>query len=154
MEINIGLSENAREEVAKGLCALLADSYTLYLKTQNFHWNVTGPHFQALHALFETQYTDLATAIDEIAERIRALGFPAPGSYAEFAKLTNLEEASGAMNAEAMVRSLVLGQEKIIARVRDILPIAEKDNDAATVDLLTRRTETHEKNAWMLRSSL
>jgi len=154
MKINIGLAEDQRREIADGLATLLADSYTLYLKTHNFHWNVTGPHFQALHNLFETQYTELANAVDEIAERIRALGFPAPGSYAEFSKLTSIKEAVGVPKAVEMIKELLLGQESVIATIRAILPKVEADHDPATVDILTRRTETHEKNAWMLRSML
>ena len=125
-----------------------------YLKTHNFHWNVTGPSFNSLHLMFETQYNDLADAVDEIAERIRALGFRAPGSYKEFGELTTIEEAEGTPSAEEMIKQLVLGQEKIIATIRKIMPEVEADHDPATVDLLTRRSEIHEKNAWMLRSSL
>ncbi len=155
MQINIGIAENDRKEIADGLAKLLADSYTLYLKTHNFHWNVTGPMFQTLHLMFETQYTELALAVDLIAERIRALGFPAPGSYHEFAKLTSIkEEGDGVPNANEMIRRLVEGQEAVTRTARSIFPVVDKANDEPTADLLTQRMQIHEKNAWMLRSLL
>ncbi len=155
MQINIGIAENDRKEIADGLAKLLADSYTLYLKTHNFHWNVTGPMFQTLHVMFETQYTELALAVDLIAERIRALGFPAPGSYHEFAKLTSIkEEGDGVPNANEMIRRLVEGQEAVTRTARSLFPIVDKVSDEPTADLLTQRMQLHEKNAWMLRSLL
>lgn len=155
MQINIGIAENDRKEIAGGLAKLLADSYTLYLKTHNFHWNVTGPMFQTLHLMFETQYTELALAVDLIAERIRALGFPAPGSYLEFGQLSSIrEENDGVPNAEEMIRRLVEGQEAVTRTARSIFPIVDKSHDEPTADLLTQRMQIHEKNAWMLRSLL
>jgi len=154
MQVNIGIDSKDREAIASGLARLLADSYTLYLKTHNYHWNVEGPMFNTLHTLFEQQYTELATAVDEIAERIRALGVKAPGSYSEFAKLASIEEAKGSESAEDMLRELVLGQEAIVRTAREAFPVAEKSNDEPTADLLTQRMQTHEKNAWMLRSML
>lgn len=154
MNINIGLSQEQRKGIAEGLAKLLADSYTLYLKTHNFHWNVTGPMFQTLHLLFEQQYTELALAVDEIAERIRALDFPAPGSYAEFAKLTKVKEASTIPAANEMITQLVHDQELLTNTARELFSIVEKAQDQVTLDLLTRRMQTHEKNAWMLRSHL
>ncbi len=154
MKIDIGISEKHRTKVAEGLSRLLADSYTLYLKTHKFHWNVTGPMFQTLHLMFETQYTELATAVDSIAERIRALGFFAPGSYAEFAKLSSIKESEGLPKAEEMIRQLVEGQEAVVRTARSVFPAAEKAGDEATADLLTQRIQLHEKTAWMLRSLL
>lgn len=154
MKIDIGLSENDRKEIAQGLSRLLADSYTLYLKTHNFHWNVTGPHFAALHEMFEHQYTELADAVDEIAERIRSLGFKAPGSYKQFSTLTNIEESDGELGPDAMIEELVIGNECIIKTARETFPKVDAANDEATADLLTKRMETHEKTAWMLRSLL
>lgn len=154
MAINIGLSEAHRKQLAEGLAHLLADSYTLYLKTHNFHWNVVGPMFQALHILFENQYTELALAVDEIAERIRALGYPAPGSYQQFAKLTVIQEETGIPNAKEMIKQLIEGQEAVTRTARGIFPLVEEAKDQPTADLLTRRMEVHEKNAWMLRSLL
>ena len=154
MEINIGINQADRKEIADGLSRLLADSYTLYLKTHNFHWNVTGPMFNTLHTMFEGQYTELATAVDEIAERIRALGEPAPGSYAQFAELTVISEETGTPSAEDMIRQLVEGQEAIARTARSVFPAAEKAGDEPTADLLTQRIQLHEKNAWMLRSML
>lgn len=154
MKINIGITEKQRGEIAKGLSHLLADSYTLYLKTHNFHWNVTGPMFQALHTLFETQYTELALAVDQIAERIRALGVPAPGSYAQFAALSSIKEETGVPDAKAMIRQLVEGQEAVARTARKIFPVVDKASDEPTADLLTQRMQVHEKNAWMLRSLL
>jgi len=154
--INTGLAKKDREVITEGLAHLLADSYTLYLKTHNFHWNVTGPQFNSLHLLFETQYTELADAVDEIAERIRALDFPTPASYAEFSKLTSIKEAAGRNppKAEQMLEQLVKDHEIVIHTARTLFPQVEKAGDQATVDLLTRRIEIHEKNAWMLRSHL
>ena len=155
MKINIGIKENDRKKIADGLSHLLADSYTLYLKTHNYHWNVTGPMFQTLHLMFEAQYTELALAVDLIAERIRALGFPAPGSYHEFAKLTSIkEEGDGVPNANEMIRRLVEGQEAVTRTARSLFPIVDKVSDEPTADLLTQRMQIHEKNAWMLRSLL
>ena len=152
--INIGIPEKDRKKVADGLSRMLADSYTLYLKTHNFHWNVTGPMFQTLHLMFMTQYNEIWMAVDLIAERIRALGFPAPGSYAQFAALTAIKDADGVPKAKEMIRQLVEGQEAVVRTAREILPIAEKAGDQPTVDLLSARMEVHEKNAWMLRSLL
>lgn len=154
MELNIGISSDDREAIASGLARLLADSYTLYMKTQNYHWNVEGPMFNTLHLMFEGHYTELATAVDEIAERIRALGVKAPGSYSEFAKLASVEEAKGGESAEEMIRQLVIGQETVARTAREIFPAAEKASDEPTADLLTQRIQSHEKNAWMLRSML
>ena len=154
MNINIGISEKNRKEIAGGLSRLLADSYTLYLKTHNYHWNVKGPMFATLHTLFEQQYTELATAVDEIAERIRALDEPAPGSYAAFAKLTSIEEATDMPSAEEMIRQLTVGQETVARTAREIIPAVEEAHDEPTADLLTQRMQIHEKNAWMLRSLL
>ena len=152
--IQIGISAAAREEIADGLSHLLADTYTLYLKTHNFHWNVTGPMFNTLHLMFEQQYTELSLAVDLIAERIRALGFPAPGSYAAFAQLTQIPEADGVPNAEEMIRPLVAGQETVVRTARAIFPVVDKASDEPSADLLTQRMQIHEKNAWMLRSLL
>ncbi len=154
MKIDTGIKEQDRTEIANGLSRLLADTYTLYLKTHNFHWNVTGPMFQTLHLMFETQYTELATAVDLIAERIRALGSPAPGTYAEFGRLSSIKETPGVPKAEEMIRVLVEGQEAVVRTARSIFPIAEKAGDEATADLLTQRIQLHEKTAWMLRSLL
>ena len=152
MDINIGIEEKDRRAIAGGLSKLLADSYTLYLKTHNYHWNVTGPQFSTLHQMFETQYTELALAVDEVAERIRALGEPAPGSYQAFAKLTSIDEEDGMPGAEEMVRQLVKGQEAVVRTAREAFKAAEAANDEPTADLLTQRMQVHEKNAWMLRS--
>lgn len=154
MHIDIGLSLEQREEVASHLSRLLADSYTLYLKTHNYHWNVIGPQFNTLHAMFEEQYTELATAVDEVAERIRALGISAPGSYSDFAKLTAVDEAGGGEDAGEMLRQLVIGQETVARTAREAFPSADSANDQPTADLLTQRMQIHEKNAWMLRSML
>ena len=154
MGIDIGIDHDSRREISDGLARLLADSYTLYLKTHNYHWNVTGPLFSTLHAMFEAQYMELATAVDEIAERIRALGFPAPGSYRRFADLTSIEEESGVPGAEEMIRRLVVGQETVVRTAREIFPAVDAVNDEPTADLLTQRMQIHEKNAWMLRSML
>jgi starvation-inducible DNA-binding protein len=152
MKIDIGIKENDRQEIAEGLARLLADSYTLYLKTHNYHWNVEGPLFNTLHQMFEDQYTELAVAVDEIAERIRALGERAPGSYREYAALTSVEEEESAPSAEEMIRQLVVGQEAVVRTARQVFPAAEAANDEPTADLLTQRMQVHEKNAWMLRS--
>lgn len=152
MQINIGIDDAQRKAIAQGLSVLLADTYTLYLKTHNYHWNVTGPMFQTLHTLFETQYNELALAVDEIAERIRALGEFAPGSYKEYAKLTNIKEADGIPTAEEMIKDLVKGQEAIAKTARSIVPVADEASDEVTLDLLTQRMTVHEKTAWMLRS--
>ena len=154
MEPNIGIDQKQREAIANGLSKLLADSYTLYLKTHNYHWNVTGPQFNTLHLMFETQYTELATAVDEIAERIRALGIKAPGSYRAFVELTRIEEGSGNEDADEMIRQLVVGQEAVVRTAREAFPAADAANDEPTADLLTQRMQIHEKNAWMLRSML
>lgn len=153
-DINIGIDSQDRRAIAQGLSRLLADSYTLYLKTHNYHWNVTGPMFSTLHNLFEVQYTELAAAVDEIAERIRALGEPAPGSYRAFAKLTSIEEEEGQPDAETMIANLVTAQETVTRTAREVFPTAEKAGDEPTCDLLTQRMQLHEKNAWMLRSLL
>ncbi len=154
MQIQIGMTDEQREAVAQGLSKLLADSYCLYIKTHNYHWNVTGPQFNALHTMFEGQYTELSTAVDEIAERIRALGHLAPGSYREFSALTDIEDGDNRKSAEDMIRDLVVGQETIVRTCRALFPKAEGAADEPTCDLLTTRMQLHEKNAWMLRSML
>ena len=154
MSINIGISESHRSQIAQGLSRLLADSYTLYLKTHNFHWNVTGPMFQTLHTLFETQYTELALAVDQIAERIRALGFPAPGTYKQFSELSSIPEEPSVPDARTMIRQLVDGQESVVRTARSLFPIIGEAHDEPSADLLTQRMQVHEKNAWMLRSLL
>jgi starvation-inducible DNA-binding protein len=154
MKIDIGIDEKQREQIAGGLARLLADTYTLYLKTHNFHWNVTGPMFNTLHLMFEAQYNELALAVDLIAERIRALGVLAPGSYKEFGKLTAVGESEGWPGADDMITQLVEGQETVVRTARSVFPDAEKANDQPTADLLTQRMQVHEKNAWMLRSLL
>jgi starvation-inducible DNA-binding protein len=152
--IDIGIKEADRAKIAQGLSRLLADTYTLYLKTHNFHWNVTGPMFQTLHLMFETQYNELALAVDLIAERIRALGHPAPGTYAEFSKLASIKEPKGVPSAEDMIRELVAGQEAVVKTARSVFPLVDKVNDEPSADLLTQRMQVHEKTAWMLRSLL
>ena len=152
--VNIGISDKDRRKIADGLARLLADTYTLYLKTHNFHWNVTGPMFNTLHLMFEAQYTELSLAVDAIAERIRALGEFAPGSYREFGKLSSIPEAEGVPAAEDMIRQLVEGQEAVVRTARAIFSLADAANDEPTADLLTQRMQTHEKTAWMLRSML
>jgi starvation-inducible DNA-binding protein len=152
--INIGIETSTREEIAAGLSRMLADTYSLYLKTHNFHWNVTGPMFNTLHLMFETQYTELALAVDLIAERIRTLGFPAPGTYSEYSKLTSIPEPVGVPNANTMIQQLVEGQETVVRTARSMLPQVAAANDEPTADLLTQRMQLHEKNAWMLRSLL
>jgi starvation-inducible DNA-binding protein len=154
MEIDIGISKKDRKTIADGLSRLLADTYTLYLKTHNFHWNVEGPMFNTLHLMFEQQYNELALAVDAIAERIRALGHPAPGSYAAYANLSSIKEETGTPKAEEMIRQLVDGQEAVARTARAVFPSAEKAGDEPTADLLTQRLQIHEKTAWMLRSLL
>ncbi len=154
MQIDIGISTEHRAEIADGLKRLLADSYTLYLKTHNFHWNVTGPQFSSLHLMFEEQYTELAAAVDLIAERIRALGFRAPGSYQEFGQLSSIKEETAEITAAEMIAQLIKGQEAVVKTARSILSAVEQAQDEATMDLLTQRMQHHEKTAWMLRSLL
>jgi starvation-inducible DNA-binding protein len=153
-QIDIGIPAKDRREIADGLSRLLADTYTLYLKTHNFHWNVTGPMFNTLHLMFEAQYNELALAVDLIAERIRALGYPAPGSYKAYAGLSSIKEAEGVPAAKAMIAQLVKGQEAVVKTARSIFPAVERANDEPTADLLTQRMQVHEKTAWMLRSML
>jgi starvation-inducible DNA-binding protein len=152
--IDIGISETDRAAIAAGLSRLLADSYTLYLQTHNFHWNVTGPMFQTLHVMFETHYTELALAVDSIAERIRSLGMHAPGTYSEFQRLSSIEEVAGVPKAKEMILLLVLGHEAVVRTARSIFPVVESAADEASADLLTQRIQLHEKTAWMLRSLL
>ena len=154
LSMDIGISESDRKKIADGLSALLADSYTLYLMTHNFHWNVTGPQFNTLHTMFMTQYTEQWTALDLIAERIRALGFPAPGTYKEFVKLASIKEVDGVPKANDMVRHLVAAQEATARTARKLFPVVDEANDQPTADLLTQRMDVHEKTAWMLRSLL
>ncbi|TLX55824.1 DNA starvation/stationary phase protection protein [Stutzerimonas nosocomialis] len=154
MDINIGIEEQDRSAIAEGLSRLLADTYTLYLKTHNFHWNVTGPMFNTLHLMFETQYTELAQAVDQIAERIRALGMHAPGTYAAYARLSSIKEEEGVPAAEEMITQLVQGQEAVVRTARSLFPLLDKVSDEPTADLLTQRMQVHEKTAWMLRSLL
>ena len=154
MDINIGIPNEQRQTIADGLSRLLADTYTLYLKTHNYHWNVTGPMFNTLHLMFETQYTELALAVDLIAERIRALGYPAPGTYAAYSRLSSIKEEEGVPNAQDMIRKLVEGQEAVVRTARSIFPVVDEASDEPTADLLTQRMQIHEKNAWMLRSML
>jgi starvation-inducible DNA-binding protein len=150
--VDIGIDERTRREIAEGLSRLLADTYTLYLKTQNFHWNVTGRMFPTLHAMFESQYTEMAIAIDVIAERIRALGFPAPGSYRQFTLLSSIPEEERVFSADTMIRSLLEGQEAVVRTARVAFAPANRAGDQPTMDLLTQRMSVHEKAAWMLRS--
>ncbi len=152
--IDIGISAQQREKIVKGLSALLADSYTLYLMTHNFHWNVTGPQFNSLHNMFMTQYTEQWQALDEIAERIRALGFPAPGTYKEFSKLTSIKEVEGVPSATEMIKHLVAAQETTARTARSLFALVDEANDQPTADVLTQRLNIHEKTAWMLRSLL
>ncbi len=154
MKINIGISNGDRKKVAEGLAKLLADSSILYLKTHNFHWNVEGPMFNTLHQMFMEQYTELWNALDLIAERIRALGEYAPGSYKKYAKLTSLTESEDVPNATEMIQQLLEGHEAVARTARSIFPAAEKAGDEASLDLLTQRIQLHEKTAWMLRSLL
>ncbi len=154
MPIDIGISSEARGAIVQGLERVLADTYTLYLVTHNFHWNVTGPMFQTLHALFQTQYNELWLAVDDVAERIRTLGSPAPGTYAQFARLTSVKEPDGVPAANDMVAALVTGHETVVRTIREALPAAQEARDESTVSLLTDRLLAHEKTAWMLRSLL
>ncbi len=154
IKINTGLSEAHRHQVAEGLSRFLADSYALYLKTHHFHWNVTGPHFKSLHELFEVQYTELFAAVDLIAERIRALGEFAPGSFKAFQALTSLKDTVGVPAWDAMIQELLEGQETVIRAARGLLALAQTASDEVTLSLLTDRMEAHEKSAWMLRSFL
>jgi len=153
-KIDTGISEKDRARIAAGLSRLLADTFSVYLKTHSFHWNVTGPMFNTLHLMFETQYNELWTATDLIAERIRSLGFPAPGTYSEFASLSSIKETAGVPKATEMLRLLVEGNEAVVRTARSIFPLVDKANDEPTADLLTQRMQLHEKNAWMLRSML
>ena len=153
MQIDIGIEERDRKAIAEGLSRLLADTYTLYLKTHNFHWNVEGPLFNTLHLMFEEQYKELATAVDAVAERIRALGYPAPGSYSAYSKVASVKEAGDTVPlADEMVRELARDQETVAKTARSIFPVVEKANDEPTADLLTQRMQIHEKTAWMLRA--
>jgi starvation-inducible DNA-binding protein len=152
--MDIGITAQDRKEIAQGLSHLLADTYTLYLKTHYFHWNVTGPMFNTLHLMFEVQYNELALAVDLVAERIRALDIYAPGTYRDFTKLTSIQESETVPNAQAMIAELVAGHEAVCRTARKVFPAAEKAADEATKDLLTQRLQLHEKTAWMLRSLL
>ena len=154
MKIDIGIDAKQREEIASGLSRVLADTYTLYLQTHNFHWNVTGPMFQTLHLMFETQYNELALAVDLVAERIRALGLPAPGTYKQFGQLSSIREVDGVPKAEDMIRTLVQGHETAARTAREVFKACEAANDQPSCDLLTQRLQIHEKTAWMLRSLL
>jgi starvation-inducible DNA-binding protein len=154
MKIDIGIPKNERAQIVEGLSRLLADTYTLYLKTHNFHWNVTGPMFNTLHLMFMGQYTEMWTAVDLVAERIRSLGAPAPGTYEDFARLTSIPRTEGVPSATDMIRQLVQGHEAVIRTARSIFPVVEKAGDQASADLLTQRLQVHEKTAWMLRSLL
>jgi starvation-inducible DNA-binding protein len=154
MEMDTGISAEQRGAIAQGLSKLLADTYVVYLKTHNFHWNVEGPMFQTLHQMFMEQYTETWNAIDLIAERIRSLGEYAPGTYKEYSKLTRIKETDGVPKAEQMVQLLIEGQEAIVRTARELLPLADEASDEPTLDLLTQRMQVHEKNAWMLRSLL
>lgn len=152
--IDIGISEQARGEIADGLSRLLADTYSLYLKTHNYHWNVTGPMFNTLHLMFEEQYNELWMAVDLIAERIRSLGAFAPGSYSAFEALSSIPEATGVPTAEEMLADLVAGHEAVTRTARSVFPVADAANDESTADVITQRLQVHEKTAWMLRSML
>jgi len=152
--IDIGIPEGERRRIAEGLSRLLADTFTLYLTTHNFHWNVKGPMFQTLHLMFQEQYNELWLALDAIAERIRALGFPAPGTYSEYAKLSSIRETPGVPEAKDMIANLVGGHEAVARTARKIFPVVDKASDEPTADLLTQRLQVHEKTAWMLRSLL
>ena len=154
MAIDIGISDADRKKIAEGLSTLLADSYTLYLMTHNFHWNVTGPQFNSLHNMFMTQYTEQWNALDIVAERIRALGFPAPGTYKEFVRLASIKEVEGVPKATEMIRHLVAAQEATARTARRLFPVVDEANDQPTADVLTQRIDVHEKTAWMLRSLL
>ncbi|HEY8245651.1 MAG: Dps family protein [Vicinamibacteria bacterium] len=152
--MDTGIAPKDRAKIAAGLSKLLADNFTLYLKTHNFHWNVTGPMFNTLHLMFEVQYNELWLALDAIAERIRSLGHPTPATAAEFAKLTSIQETTGQPPAEEMIRLLVEGNEAVVRTARKVFPAVDAANDEPTADLLTQRMQIHEKNAWMLRSLL
>lgn len=152
--IDIGISEASRNEIADGLARLLADTYSLYLKTHNYHWNVTGPMFNTLHLMFEEQYNELWLAVDLIAERIRSLGAFAPGSYSQFGALSSIPEADGVPSAEEMLADLVAGHEAVTRTARSVFPVADAANDESTADVITQRLQVHEKTAWMLRSML
>jgi starvation-inducible DNA-binding protein len=153
MTLNTGIEEGKRSEIAKGLARLLADSYTLYLKTHKYHWNVTGPMFQSLHLMFEQHYNDLALAVDEIAERIRVLGVKAPGSYTEFAELSSVKDDPNAdVSSDAMIKALLADHEQVTRTAKDVLPLLDGANDEGTNSLLGARIEYHEKTAWMLKS--
>jgi starvation-inducible DNA-binding protein len=152
--MDTGISNKDRAAIAKGLSRLLADTYVVYLKTHNFHWNVEGPMFQTLHQMFMEQYTEAWNAIDLVAERIRSLGHYAPGTYREYLELARIKETPGQPKAEQMVRLLIDGQEAVVRTAREVLPLAERADDQPTLDLLTQRMQVHEKNAWMLRSLL
>jgi starvation-inducible DNA-binding protein len=152
--MDIGINDKDRAKIADALSRMLADSYILYLKTHNFHWNVTGPMFQTLHVMFMQQYTELWNALDLIAERIRSLGHPAPGSYKRYVELSSIDEEDGVPSAQDMIRQLVAGQEAVARTARAAFKIADAADDQPTADLLTQRMEIHEKNAWMLRSLL
>jgi starvation-inducible DNA-binding protein len=154
MDIQTGIGGDDRKRIAEELSRLLADSYTLYLKSHNYHWNVTGPMFQTLHLMFEVHYNELALAVDEIAERIRALGHPAPATYREFTQLASIEEDETLPDATGMIRNLVAGHEAVLATARGVVGAADEAADVATADLATRRIDIHEKTAWMLRSLL
>src|SRR6056297_621614 len=154
MKINIGISEEHREQIADKLSRLLADSYMVYLKTHNYHWNVTGQLFHSLHEMCEEQYTELADAIDEIAERIRSIGYRAPGSFREFTAITSIEEDTDQPDAMEMVRRLAVDNETVLRTAREVLPACEEAGDEATIDLITERLDVHSKTAWMLRSHL
>ena len=154
MPIDVGIKESDRKSIAAGLSKFFADTYTLYLKTHNFHWNVTGPMFQTLHLMFEQHYNELWLATDLIAERIRSLGTSAPGTYGELASLSSIKEEKAPVKADKMIRSLVEGHEAVIRTARTVFPLAEKAGDQVTLDLLTQRMQIHEKTAWMLRSLL
>ncbi len=154
MQIDIGIPESERQQIVEGLSRLLADTYTLYLKTHNFHWNVRGPMFSTLHQMFMLQYTELWTSVDLVAERIRSLGADAPGTYSAFARLTSIKETDGVPNANEMIRQLVQGHEAVIRTARSVFPVVERGSDEASADLLTQRLQVHEKTAWMLRSLL
>lgn len=153
-QINIGIDEATRKAIAEGLSSLLADSYTLYLMTHNFHWNVKGPMFNTLHVMFMEQYTEQWNALDMIAERIRSLGFPAPGTYKEFVARASIAEVEGVPKATDMIRHLVTAQEATARTARALFPVVDEANDQPTADLLTQRIDVHEKTAWMLRSLL
>ncbi len=154
IDLNIGISDSDREAIAQGLSHLLADSYMLYLKSQNYHWNVTGMHFHSLHEMFEEHYTELAEAVDEIAERIRTIGHYAPGTFKQFAELSNVNEDTSIPSAEDMIKNLVEAHEKTIQTARKLIPVCDSADDEATLDLATQRLQVHSKAAWMLRSHL